>query len=52
MVTLINSSAPGFDRFWRTARTPHDPVAHKAKEVGIRHLTGETGELPTSTAHS
>ncbi|MCG8916039.1 acyl-CoA dehydrogenase [Actinokineospora sp. PR83] len=45
------TSALGFDRFWRNARTLtlHDPVVYKAKEVGAHYLTGE---LPTPTAYS
>jgi alkylation response protein AidB-like acyl-CoA dehydrogenase len=32
----------GLDRFWRNARTLtlHDPVAHKARQVGAHFLTG------------
>ena len=41
----------GLDRFWRDARTLtlHDPVAHKAVEVGDRLLTGAA---PVPSAYS
>jgi alkylation response protein AidB-like acyl-CoA dehydrogenase len=41
----------GIDRFWRNARTLtlHDPVAYKAREVGVHFLTGE---LPRPTGYS
>jgi alkylation response protein AidB-like acyl-CoA dehydrogenase len=37
------TSAYGFDRFWRNARTLtlHDPVVYKAREVGEYFLTGK-----------
>ncbi|WP_432520305.1 acyl-CoA dehydrogenase family protein [Kineococcus sp. SYSU DK006] len=36
------SNKYGFDRFWRNVRTHtlHDPVQHKAREVGDHFLTG------------
>lgn len=36
------SNSVGLDRFWRNARTVtlHDPVSHKASEVGEHFLTG------------
>ena len=41
----------GLDRYWRDARTLtlHDPVAHKAVEVGDRLLTGAA---PVPSAYS
>ncbi|MBD2893291.1 Dibenzothiophene desulfurization enzyme C [Actinomadura sp. RB99] len=32
---------PGLARFWRYAKTLHDPVAHRQAEVGREFLTGE-----------
>lgn len=36
------SSRPGFDRFWRNARTHtlYEPVAHRVREVGDYFLNG------------
>lgn len=34
-------TAPGLARFWRYAKTLHDPVAHRQAEVGREFLTGE-----------
>ncbi|MGY1744724.1 acyl-CoA dehydrogenase family protein [Blastococcus sp. SYSU D00695] len=45
------ATGTGLDRFWRDARTLtlHDPVAHKAVEVGDRLLTGAD---PVPSAYS
>ncbi|WP_406691481.1 acyl-CoA dehydrogenase family protein [Saccharopolyspora sp. ID03-671] len=45
------SNAVGLDRFWRNARTLtlHDPVSHKAREVGDHVLTGA---YPTPSGYS
>ncbi len=42
MGTRSVASAHGFDRFWRNARTLslHDPVDHKARELGRHLFTG------------
>jgi alkylation response protein AidB-like acyl-CoA dehydrogenase len=45
------TAGTGLDRYWRDARTLtlHDPVAHKAVEVGDRLLTGAA---PVPSAYS
>ncbi|BDZ46010.1 acyl-CoA dehydrogenase family protein [Naasia aerilata] len=45
------TTAHGFDRFWRNARTItlHDPVVYKAKELGEHALTGA---YPTPSKYS
>jgi len=45
------SNRYGFDRFWRNVRTHtlHDPVQHKAREVGDHFLTGAHPEFTLYT---